>query len=396
MKAPLLSLSIVLAGLLAAAWFGEAAPAAAGTEECVPAGAWVAPGGARLAADGFTARLARESVVLLGESHDNPEHHRWQLQVIAALHAQRPDMVLAFEMLPRRVQPALDRWAAGELTEREFLREVDWSRVWSFDAQLYLPIFHFARMNRIPMLAVNVERTLTRAVAEGGYDSVPVESREGVTRPAAPSAAYLASLLPVWAEHAHSRGGKDAKPDAGDPVFLRFVESQQVWDRAMAQGIAAAAARSPAPLVVGVMGTGHLAYGYGVPHQLRDLGVTRIAVLLPWDRGTDCSRLEKGYADAVFGLDPPEKPAPRLRLGIWLEAVPEGIRILSIDAGSVAEAAGLRPGDVIVEAAGVPVRATAELAGIVQRQTAGAWLPLAVAREGARLEIVAKFPPQKP
>jgi uncharacterized iron-regulated protein len=363
----------------------------------VPAGTWVAPGGARLGATELAARLARESVVLLGESHDNPEHHRWQLQVIAALHAQRPDMALAFEMFPRRAQPALDRWVAGKLTEREFLREADWSRAWSFDAQLYLPIFHFARMNRIPMLAVNVDRALTRAVAEEGFDGVAEDRREGITRPAAPTPAYLESLLPVWREHAHARGGKDA-PDADvrDPLFLRFVESQQVWDRALAQGIAAAATRAPAPLLVGVMGMGHVAQGWGVPHQLRDLGVTRVAVLLPWDRGSDCSRLVPGYADAVFGLDPPEPPAPRPRLGIWLEAVPEGIRLLSVDAGSIAEAAGLRSGDVIVEAAGVPVRATGELAGIVQRQTPGAWLPLAVARDGERLEIVAKFPSQKP
>ena len=35
------------------------------------------------------------------------------------------------------------------------------------------------------------------------------------------------------------------------------------------------------PLVVGVMGSGHIRFGYGVPHQLRDLGVKNIGTLLP-------------------------------------------------------------------------------------------------------------------
>jgi uncharacterized iron-regulated protein len=41
-------------------------------------------------------------------------------------------MVLGFEMFPRRVQPVLDRWSKGELSESDFLREVDWAQIWGF------------------------------------------------------------------------------------------------------------------------------------------------------------------------------------------------------------------------------------------------------------------------
>jgi uncharacterized iron-regulated protein len=44
--------------------------------------------------DKLLTRFAREQVVLLGETHDDPEHHRWQLHTIIALHALRPDMAL--------------------------------------------------------------------------------------------------------------------------------------------------------------------------------------------------------------------------------------------------------------------------------------------------------------
>ncbi len=362
---------------------------------------WVSPGpaGAQpVAAAELLARLARRSVVLLGEAHDNAEHHRWQLQTLTALHALRPGLVLAFEMFPRRVQPALDRWVAGEFDETQFLAAADWRRVWNFDAQLYLPIFHFARMNRVPMAAINVDRELTRAVSARGFEGVPVEQREGITRPAAPSDAYLDFLLPVY--EAHERSGHSAqKPDRNDPAFRRFVESQQVWDRAMAQGIAAAAARQSAPLVVAILGAGHAARGFGVPHQLKDLGVANVAWLLPWERGGDCSQLTAGYADAVFGMaaDVAKDAASRgPRLGVLIETVGDGVRVQRVDKGSIAETAGIREGDIVDEAAGVPLKEPGDLRAIVQRQAPGTWLPLKIRRQGDTLDIVAKFPPPGP
>jgi uncharacterized iron-regulated protein len=369
-----------------------AAPARA-DDACVPAGTWVAPGGKRLAAADVLARAAKSSIVLLGESHDSAEHHRWQLQTIAALHAQRPNLVLGFESFPRRVQPALDAWAAGELTETEFLAKSDWRNVWRMDPQLYLPLFHFARMNRIPMVALNVESGLTREITQKGYDAVAPEKREGVGRPAPPTDAYLDWLLPIWQSHERP-GGKGAKAGRDDPDFRRFVESQQTWDRAMAEALVAATKRPGAPLVVGVMGTGHLSHGYGVPYQLRALGIADFVALLPWDRAAQCKNLVAGLADAVFGVAAPAAPAAaeRPRLGVYLETTPEGVRIRQVEKGSIAEATGLREGDVVLEMAAVPARQVSDLVEVVQRQAPGTWLPLKVKRGGETLELIAKFP----
>ena len=364
---------------------------AAHAADCVPVGAWIAPaaGGARsVRGDELLAAAAKRSVVLLGESHDSAEHHRWQLQIIAALHQLRPNMVLGFEMFPRRVQPALDRWVAGELTEPEFLAQADWRNVWRMDAQLYLPLFHFARMNRIPMLALNVEPALAREVSQSGLDAVPPARREGVGRPAAPSDAYLDWLLTIYAEH-----GRAAKRDRNDPEFRRFVESQQVWDRAMAELLAAATKRPGAPLAVGVMGSGHIVNGFGVPRQLKDLGIADVAALLPWDRAADCKTLAAGLADAVFGVAAPAVAGARPRLGVSLDAAPDGVRIRQVEKGSLAESSGLRDGDLVVEIAGRAVKQSGDVAAAVQRQAPGTWLPLKVRRGTETVDLVAKFPP---
>jgi len=279
---------------------------AGAADDCVPVGRWSVPsadGPVGVSARSVFEGVGRRSVVLLGESHDRVEHHRWQLQSLAALEALGSGIVLALEMFPRRVQPVLERWVAGELSEQEFLERSEWKKVWGFDAGLYMPLLHFARMNRVPMVAMNVERAFVREVGRHGYDAVPEAMREGVGRPAPAPHAYLKRLHTAYRDH--GTGVSDA---LDDPAFLRFVAAQQTWDRAMAEAIAAARVRHPTRQIVALLGRVHAAPG-AVPHQLRDLGIADAAVLLPWDRETECGRLTVGEADAVFGVESPRAAA---------------------------------------------------------------------------------------
>ena len=128
-------------------------------------------------------------------------------------------MVIGFEAFPRRVQPTLDRWVAGNLTAAQFLAEVRWEEIWNMPAELYLPLFEFApRLHRIPMVALNVERTLTETVAAKGWDAVPEGEREGVSRPAPAPKAYLEELARIHKEH------KDEIP------LANFVQAQRTFN----------------------------------------------------------------------------------------------------------------------------------------------------------------------
>ena len=193
---------------------GPRAPAPArtgGPTGCVPAARWVVPATRRERAASEVIRdAARSRIVLLGELHDRADHHRWQLQTVAALAARRP-VVLGFEMFPRRTQAVLNRWVAGEFDAAALLRETDWPRVWGFPAPLYLPLFEFARMNRAPMRALNVDRALVSRVGREGWAAVPAGEREGVSDPAPPEPAYRSMLAEAMAAH----GGEAARPTPG-------------------------------------------------------------------------------------------------------------------------------------------------------------------------------------
>ncbi len=269
----------------------------------VPVGTWVCLDSDEMRDDAILS-LAKRGVVLLGETHDQAEHHRWQLNTIADLFSHRADMVLGFEMFPRRVQPLLDHWSKGELNEANFLREVDWQQIWGFAEELYLPLFHFARMHSLPMLALNINRATNRRVAAQGLASVPGNEREGVGDPA-PASSFYRERLFEWFKK-HTAAGQNAR--AATERFERFVCAQQFWDRAMAEAIAGARRDARQPFVVGIMGSGHIEYGDGVPNQLAALRIDNVATALPWPADTDYPTHDPPIANFLFGV----APAPQL------------------------------------------------------------------------------------
>ncbi|OWW18859.1 hypothetical protein AYR66_04355 [Noviherbaspirillum denitrificans] len=305
-------------------------------------------------------------------------------------------MVIGFEMFPRRVQPVLDRWVKGELTLKQFLEQSEWDKVWNTPADLYVPLFQFARINRIPMVALNVDNALNKAIREKGWSQVPEAQREGVGRAAAPVEAYRDYLFDVYRMHASGHGAKEDKGTKAaktDPAFGRFVESQTTWDRAMAEALAKQVKSAGKPLAVGIVGSGHLRFGHGIPHQLRDLGITNVGALVAMPADAECKDLPAGMADAVFTLplqedDKPEPP----RLGVRLEDAEGAVRLTEVTAGSLAERTGLKVGDHLLEIAGTAVGKAPQVAASVRRQPPGTWLPIRVKRGDELLDIVVKFP----
>jgi uncharacterized iron-regulated protein len=382
-KAAFLGAVLLLAGCV------EAPHVADSAAPCVPVGHWVRPAERRVVpAPDLFAELGGAGIVLAGEAHDRADHHRWQTQIAAGLLARRGGLAIGLEMLPRRAQAALDRWVAGETSEAEFLAESDWRRVWGFDFAVYRPIFELARLNRVPLVALNVERGLVSKVSERGWDMVPEAEREGVARPADASPGYLDRLAETFGRHRNLT----ADPvDRAAPEFRHFVEAQLLWDRAMAEALAAAHRRG-AGVVLGIIGAGHVENGTGVTRQLAALGERSMA-LLPWDEDEGCGELVPGLADAVFGMAKPAPAPPPPRLGVAVEPVESGgLRITAVTGGSVGEAAGLRAGDILVEIAGAALTRPGDLIDAVRRQAPGTWLPIRLRRGGETIEAVAKFP----
>ena len=272
------------------------------------AGTWIRPdNGEPVGHASLMAEMARQRVVLLGETHDRYDIHRWQLHVAAGIMAHRSNIALGFEMFPRRVQPVLDAWGEGSMSADEFLEEVEWTSVWGFAPELYLPLFHFCREMKLPMYALNCRRTLVTEVGKLGWDAIAEEDRDGLSPSKPATMAYRRYLFEITQNPAMPNR-KAKSPD--DPALDRFVRAQQTWDRAFACNIAHVAEKPGAPLVIGIIGRGHLEYGHGTPFQLDDLGIDRVSVLLPSDAPEIDTDAQAGIADALYRLERPDPGKP--------------------------------------------------------------------------------------
>src|SRR5690606_22411935 len=82
-----------------------------------------------LSADEVVERLARAEQVLVGEQHDNVDHHRLQLWLLQQLQHQRPQASLLLEMLTPSQQPAVEALQQqpfqGEVTDPE--QQLQWN-----------------------------------------------------------------------------------------------------------------------------------------------------------------------------------------------------------------------------------------------------------------------------
>ena len=296
------TLTLALLSSLAAAVDAHAAdtpsPAAPSSADCIVPGHWQVPGGAVLPRTEVIEQAGRSRVVLLGENHDDAAHHRWQLETLAALYRLRPELGLGVEMFPRRLQPVLDAWTRGELDDATFLEQTEWKKTWGLEPELYMPIFRFVRDHRIPLRALNVDRSEVRKVSSGGWGALDESLRAELGIPAAPLESYREELREVYEAHmGHLPEGH--RPKDGD--FERFVEAQLLWDRAMAAGIASQTRERP---MVAIMGSGHIRFGHGVPHQLRDLAITSIYSVVPLGRDENCDEVRGGMADVVVSPQP--------------------------------------------------------------------------------------------
>lgn len=398
-----LSLSLALSGCVVNA---QTPSKYAGSDDqmrgtaCVPQGTWYDPArGAPILTATVIERMRSKDIVLLGETHTFGDHHRWQVQTISQLYLKNPDLILGFEAFPRRVQDVLDKWVAGELSEDEFVRDTDWETVWKYNIDFYMPMFQFARMNNIPMVALNVDRSLVRKVSTEGWKNVPQDERLGLSDPAPAIQPYVDMLAAIYGKHDDKDEAKT--PTLADKAFANFVDGQLTWDRAMAEAadsaLKAAEAEGRNPQLIAIVGRGHMDHFLGIPEQLNDLGRINYGVLTPWDDLRKCSELQKGgrmAADAVFGIErakeilPPQKP----KLGVMIEAVDDGIGIREVVEGSIAQKHGIQKDDVIVKAAGVEVKTVGDLVGIIQAMNPGTILPLTIKRGKKEIEIMAPFP----
>ena len=180
--------------------------------------------------------MATRQVVLLGETHTIAEIHRWQLHVATVLRFIRPDMSRSVSRCFRGAcSPcSTNGWRANSAARHSSKRSIG-RPTGATTRSSILPLFHFCRQQRVPMLALNCNRPLVTRVGKEGWDAIPEDERDGLTPSAEATVAYREYLFGLGLNRSPT-----GPTSAMDPKLDRFIRAQQTWDRAFACNIARA------------------------------------------------------------------------------------------------------------------------------------------------------------
>ncbi|PAW52637.1 iron(III) ABC transporter [Pseudomonas moraviensis] len=225
-----------------------------------------------LTAQELLTRLAGAQHVIIGEQHDNADHHAAQLWLLRSLGEQRPQGSLLLEMLTPDQQPNVDQVRHAAARPTDLAAALDWQDGW--DWKLYGPIVRFALTQSYPLLAANLDDSEIRAFCRQPPALTGVRSN---------AATVKATLLEQISD---SHCGLLLKSQM--PAMLSV---QQQRDRRMAERLLAAP--TPAMLLAGAW---HARKDAGVPLHVLDLGAAQApTVLMLAEQGAEVSAAMADY-----------------------------------------------------------------------------------------------------
>jgi len=203
-------------------------------------------------------RYARADFVLLGERHDNPDHHMLQAEVLRSLIAIGGRPAVGFEMLGLDDARAVANYLATAPNDAAGLgRAVNWNeRGWP-DWAIYQPIADVALRAKLRIVPTNLPlSTATKMTGHGLAALEPGMVRElGLDRPP-PEAVFERMAADIRDAHCGYAPEEIVKP---------MVDVQRARDAQMAESLIAAGDPDGAILVAGA---GHVRNDYGIPVYL--------------------------------------------------------------------------------------------------------------------------------
>jgi uncharacterized iron-regulated protein len=212
--------------------------------------------GQTLTAEELVKRLEKPSRLIVGEQHDNRDHHALQLWLLQSLGERRAQGSLLLEMLTPDQQLRVDDVRHASPPPADLPGALAWQAGW--DWNLYGPIVRFALSQPYPLLAANLDMLEVRAV----YANPPILSGSRS------NAASVKDELLKQVSDSHC----GLLPKSQMPAMLAV---QQQRDRRMAERLLAA----PTPSLL-FAGAYHARKDVGVPIHVLDLGESQAPVVL--------------------------------------------------------------------------------------------------------------------
>lgn len=273
-------------------------------------------------------------VIFVGEHHDNYAHHLNQLEIIKELYSQDKKIAVGFEMIQKQFQPVLDDYIKGNISEYEFLKQVDYYNRWSFDYNLYAPIFRYLRENKIPAIALNIDNTITKKISQGNANKLTTTEISQLPKEMnIPNKFYEKTLRKIFNLH---------PPQNKKRNFTNFFLVQNIWDEVMAESIVNFQKKYRNYKVVAIVGQGHLNKETGIPLRYKRLTGNDGFVI------TQDDNVNNSFSDTIiFTNEVYSKGTPKI--GVSVKEENNQLIVAEVSKNSPSEKAGIKVGDILTQ-----------------------------------------------
>jgi uncharacterized iron-regulated protein len=208
--------------------------------------------------------LRQTRFVLLGEDHDNEDHHRLQAWIVAALIDEGCRPAIVFEMLGTDQETLLSHYLAEHPYDARGLgAAVGWEKMGWPPWQYYEPIAQAVTDIGLPILPGNLSRSAIGAILKYGLKALSAEELAALRLDEPPPGATLARM-----------NAELAAPHCGllpDTIVSSMVTVLTVRDTFMASMLVRSVHVTGADAAVLIAGIDHTRSDRGVPWHLRRL-----------------------------------------------------------------------------------------------------------------------------
>lgn len=176
--------------------------------------------------DDIVIDLAAANVLFFGEEHNDSVGHYLEATLFSKIASAFPGKVaLTMEMFHTDVQPIINEYLSGLISEKNFIKE---ARAWN-NYKDYKPMIETAKTNKLDVIGGNGAARYSNAVTRGGLEvlnQLPENSKQFIAPLPIDTATgrYLEKFIETLG--GHSMGG------------MKVYQTQNFWDATMSWSIA--------------------------------------------------------------------------------------------------------------------------------------------------------------
>lgn len=104
--------------------------------------------------DQLLSEIRQKKIVLIGDFHALRQSHKSHLRILKSIR-NPSSLVVAVECIFCENQDVLDQFLNGNLSEKDFLKKVEWKKNWGFPWDWYKPLFRWAIKNKVRIVGLN-------------------------------------------------------------------------------------------------------------------------------------------------------------------------------------------------------------------------------------------------